>query len=80
MERIEEKYKKQSIERFEFISEENLNKLRKDNVKTLGQLSNKTSTELKKYGFENFEIKEINRELQFLGLSLKNYMFFIYFI
>ncbi len=48
MERIEEKYKKQSIERFEFISEENLNKLRKDNVKTLGQLSNKTSTELKK--------------------------------
>ena len=26
---IEEKYKKQSIERFEFISEENLNKLRK---------------------------------------------------
>lgn len=72
MEDLEEKYKKQSIERFEFISEENLNKLIKDNVKTLGQLSNKTSTELKKYGFENFEIKEINRELQFLGLSLKN--------
>ncbi len=72
MERIEEKYKKQSIERFEFISEENLNKLRNDNVKTLGQLADKTSKELKNYGFENFEIKEINRELQFLGLSLKN--------
>ena len=72
MEKIEEKYKKQSIDRFEFISEENLNKLRTDNVKTLGQLANKTSKDLKKYGFENFEIKEINRELQFLGLSLKN--------
>lgn len=72
MEKIEEKYKKQSIDRFEFISEENLNKLRTDNVKTLWQLANKTSKDLKKYGFENFEIKEINRELQFLGLSLKN--------
>lgn len=72
MENIEEKYKKQSIERFDFISEEHLDKLKQENVKTLGQLSNKTSTDLKNYGFENFEIKKINRELQFLGLNLKN--------
>lgn len=72
MENIEEKYKKQSIERFDFISEEYLNKLKQENVKTLGQLSNKTSTDLEKYGFENNEIKKIDRELQFLGLNLKN--------
>ncbi len=72
MENIEEKYKRQSIERFDFISEEYLNKLKQENVKTLGQLSNKTSGDLKSYGFENFEIKKINRELQFLGLNLKN--------
>ena len=34
MQGIEEKYKKQSIERFEFISEENLNKLRKRQAET----------------------------------------------
>lgn len=72
MESIEEKYKKQSIDRFEFISEEYLNKLKQDNVKTLGELSKKTSSDLKIYGFENYEIKKINRELQFLGLNLKN--------
>lgn len=72
MENIEEKYKKQSIERLDFISEEHLDKLKQENIKTLGQLSNKTSTDLKKYGFENDEIKKINRELQFLGLNLKN--------
>ena len=34
MENIEEKYKKQSIERFDFISEEHLDKLKQENVKT----------------------------------------------
>lgn len=69
---MEEKYKKQSIERFEFISEEHLNKLKQNNVVTLGQLSNKTKSDLRNYGFENFEINKINIELQFLGLNLKN--------
>lgn len=69
---MEEKYKKQSIERLEFISEEHLNKLKQDNVVTLGQLSNKTKSDLRNYGFENFEINKINIELQFLGLNLKN--------
>ncbi len=69
---MEEKYKKQSIERFEFISEENLKKLKQDNVNTLGQLSNKTKSDLKNYGFNNFEINKIDIELQLLGLNLKN--------
>ena len=69
---MEEKYKKQSIERFEFISENNLNNLKQDNVKTLGQLSNKTRLDLKNYGFENVEINKIDIELQLLGLHLKN--------
>ena len=68
---MEEKYKKQSIERFNFISEDYLNKLKRDNVKTLGQLSNKSRKDLKDYGFENFEINKIDVELQLLGLGLK---------
>ena len=56
---MEKKYEKQSIERFEFISEEHLNKLKQDNVVTLGQLSNKTRSDLKNYGFENSEINKI---------------------
>lgn len=69
---MEEKYKKQSIERFEFISENKLNNLKQNNVKTLGQLSNKTRLDLKNYGFENVEINKIDIELQLLGLHLKN--------
>lgn len=64
---MEEKYKKQSIERFEFISEENINKLKENKVETLEQLSKKTNTELKEYGLENEEIKKIKIELQYLG-------------
>ncbi len=69
---MEEKYKKQSIERFEFISEDNLNKLKQENINTLGELSTKTRTDLKNYGFESSEINKIDIELQLLGLNLKN--------
>lgn len=69
---MEEKYTKQSIDRFLFIKENMLNVLKSDNVKTLGQLSNKTRTELKNYGFEHYEINKIDIELQLLGLGLKN--------
>lgn len=68
---MEEKYSKQSIDRFLFIKEEMLTKLKQDNVKTLGQLSKKSRTDLKNYGFESFEINKIDIELQLLGLSLK---------
>lgn len=68
---MEEKYSKQSIDRFLFIKEEMLTKLKQDNVKTLGQLSKKTRTDLKNYGFDSSEISKIDIELQLLGLSLK---------
>lgn len=69
---MEEKYQKQSINRFDFITEEKMNILKQNNIKTLGQLSNKTKTDLRKYGFENFEINRLEIELQLLGLNLKN--------
>ena len=69
---MEEKYTKQSIDRFLFIKENMLNVIKDDNVKTLGQLSNKTRTDLKNYGFEHYDINKIDIELQLLGLALKN--------
>ena len=69
---MEEKYTKQSIDRFLFIKENMLYILKSNNVKTLGQLSNKTRTDLRNYGFEHYEINKIDIELQLLGLGLKN--------
>ena len=68
---MEEKYNKQSINRFDFITEEKINISKQNNVKTLGELADKTRTNLKEYGFENFEINKIDIELQLLGLNLK---------
>ena len=68
---MEEKYNKQSINRFDFITEEKINTLKQNDVKTLGELANKTRSNLKEYGFENFEINKIDIELQLLGLNLK---------
>ena len=69
---IETKFEKQSIDRFTFISEKNLNILKDNNIKTLGQLSNITRTNLSNYGFENTQINEIDFELGKLGMGLKN--------
>lgn len=69
---IETKFEKQSIDRFTFISEKHLNILKDNNIKTLGQLSNITRTNLSNYGFENAQINEIDFELRKLGMGLKN--------
>lgn len=69
---IETKFEKQSIDRFTFISEKHLNILKDNNIKTLGQLSNITRTNLSTYGFENAQINEIDFELGKLGMGLKN--------
>ncbi len=69
---IETKFEKQSIDRFTFISEKHLNILKDNNIKTLGQLSNITRTNLSNYGFENTQINEIDFELGKLGMVLKN--------
>ena len=66
-----QKYEKQNIERFTFLSDEQLNLLKDSKIKTLGQLSQKTRNDLRKIGFENFEIKKIEVELQLLGMGLK---------
>ena len=65
------KYITQSVDRFIFIKEDMLNVLKQDNVNTLGQLSDKTRTDLKNYGFLSNEINKIDIELQLLGLGLK---------
>ena len=69
---FETKYDKQSVDRFTFIKEEDLIQMKNNNIKTLGQLSKHTRTELKNLGFENFEINKIDLELQLLGLGLKD--------
>lgn len=69
---IETKFEKQSIDRFTFIREKHLNILKDNNIKTLGQLSNITRTNLSNYGFENAQINEIDFELGKLGMGLKN--------
>lgn len=69
---METKYEKQFIDRFTFIEEEKLTQMKNNNIKTLGQLSKHTRTDLKNLGFESFEINKIDIELQLLGLGLKN--------
>lgn len=68
---MSDKYLTQSVDRFTFIKEDMLNVLKQDNVNTLGQLSDKTRTDLKNYGFLSNEINKIDIELQLLGLGLK---------
>lgn len=69
---METKYEKQFIDRFTFIEEEKLTQMKNNNIKTLGQLSKHTRTDLKNLGFESPEINKIDIELQLLGLGLKN--------
>lgn len=69
---LESKYEKQSVDRFTFISDENLTNMKNNNIKTLGQLSNHTETELKNLGLNKNEITDLKSELNLLGMWLKN--------
>lgn len=69
--KFETKYDKQYVDRFTFLQEEKLNTLKEHKVKTLGDLSNNSKSDLRKMGFESFEINKIDIELQLLGLGLK---------
>ena len=69
---LESKYEKQSVDRFTFISDENLTNMKNNNIKTLGQLSNHTETELKNLGLNKSEITDLKSELNLLGMWLKN--------
>lgn len=69
---FETKYEKQSVDRFSFISEENLTLMKNNNIKTLEQLSKHTETELKNLGLNKNEITDLKSELNLLGMWLKN--------
>lgn len=66
------KYEKQSIDRFTFISEGYIHKMKSNNIKTIGQLTKHTKSDLRKIGLQNYAINKIDIELQLLGLVLKN--------
>ena len=67
---MEDKMLKQSIDRLD-VSDKILNTLKKNNIKTLGQLCKKEKLELRKIELEDFEIKNVDIQLQLLGLCLK---------
>ncbi len=65
-----EKLKKQSIDRLDISN--NANDILKENkILTLGEICKKNKKELKNYGLSLDIIKEIELELQLIGLSLK---------
>lgn len=68
---IDEKLLGQSINRIE-ISDSVISILNKNKVSTLGDLCNKTKTDLKKLEINQGEITKMDIELQLLGLKLKN--------
>ena len=69
---FESKYDKQSIDRFLFISEGNLTKMKNNNIRTLGELSKHSASNLKNLGLQDEDINIINKELGLLGMGLKN--------
>ena len=69
---FESKYDKQSIDRFLFISEGNLTQMKNNNIRTLGELSKHSASNLKNLGLQDEDINMINKELGLLGMGLKN--------
>ena len=54
------------------VNQNIIDKLENKKINTLGKLTNKTKTDLKKLELEKNDISEIEIELQLLGLDLKN--------
>ena len=69
---FESKYEKQSIDRFTIISEEILTQMKNNNIRTLGELSKHSASDLRQIGLQQNEINTINSELSLLGMGLKN--------
>jgi len=65
------KYEKQSINRFLFLKDNQIESMKNNKINTLGELSNKSKNELKKIGFDNNDVSMIEIELQRLGMGLK---------
>ncbi len=67
---MENKYYKQSVQRLDFLSQNKIDNMKKNDIFTLGQLSNTKKEFLNKIGFENSEIDRIFSELQLLDLGI----------
>ncbi|MBP3830999.1 MAG: hypothetical protein ILA02_01265 [Clostridia bacterium] len=64
------KYYNQSVQRLDFLSQNKIDNMKKNDILTLGQLSNTKKEFLNKIGFENSEIDRIFSELQLLDLGI----------
>lgn len=67
---MENKYYEQSVQRLDFLSQNKIDNMKKNDILTLGQLSNTKKEFLNKIGFENLEIDRIFSELQLLDLGI----------
>ena len=65
------KYEKQSINRFLFLNDNQIESMKNNHINTLGELSNKSKNELRTIGFDNNDVDEIEVELQRLGMGLR---------
>lgn len=68
---MDEKLNKQNIDRLD-ISDNCIELLKDNNIKTIGQLCKKSKTDLKKLNLVQEEVNKIDIELQLLGLNLRN--------
>ncbi len=68
---MDEKISKQSIYRLD-ISDDAINILNENKIKTIGQLCKKTKKDLKNYDLLQNDIKKIEIELQLIGLDLRD--------
>ena len=69
--KMDEKLNKQSIDRLD-ISNNCIELLKINSIKTIGELCKKSKTDLKKLSLVQEEVNKIDIELQLLGLKLKN--------
>lgn len=67
---MENKYYRQSVQRLDFLSQNKIDNMKKNDILTLGQLSNTKKSALNEIGFENSEIDRIFSELQLLDLGI----------
>ena len=68
---MDEKISKQSIYRLD-ISDDAINILNENKIKTIGQLCKKTKKDLKNYDLLQNDIKKIEIELQLIGLDIRD--------
>lgn len=68
---MEDKIKQQSIDRLD-IKVDTINKLKKNKIEKIGQLTRKSKMNLKNLGLYSEEYNKIEIELELLGLCLKN--------